>query len=65
MKRKAHYPVTHTQIENFTANSGAQHVSIDNAFLGPIPESILITVVKNTAFLGSASKNPFHFINMI
>jgi hypothetical protein len=32
MERKA-YPVTHTQIKNFTANSGAQQVSIDNAFI--------------------------------
>jgi hypothetical protein len=38
MKRKAHYPITHTQIKTFTASSGAQQVSIDNAFLGPIPE---------------------------
>jgi hypothetical protein len=40
---------------------GAQQVSIDNAFLGPIPERILIALVKNNAFFGSASTNPFHF----
>jgi hypothetical protein len=61
MKRKAHYPVTHTQIENFTASSGSQQVSNNNAFLGPIPERILIALVKNTAFVGSASTNPYHF----
>jgi hypothetical protein len=61
MKLKAHYPVTHTQIKTFTASSGAQRVSIDNAFVGPIPERILIAMVKNTAFVGSASTNPFHF----
>ena len=61
MKRKAHYPVTHTQIKTFTASSGAQQVSIDNAFLGPIPERILLGFVKNTAFVGSASTNPFQF----
>ena len=61
MKRKAHYPVTHTQIKIFTASSGAQQVSIDNAFLGPIPERILLGLVKNTDFLGSASTNAFHF----
>ena len=31
-----------------------------NAFLGPIPERILIILVKNTAFVGSASTNLFH-----
>jgi len=61
MKRKAHYPVTHTQIKTFTASSGAQQVSINNAFLGPVPERILIAFVKNTAFVGSASTNPFNF----
>jgi hypothetical protein len=61
MKCKAHYPVTHTQIKTFTASSGPQQVSIDNAFLGPLPERILIAFVKNTAFVGSAGTNPFHF----
>ena len=60
MKRKAHYPVTHTQIKTFTVSSGSQQISIDNAFLGPIPERILICLVK-TAFVGSPSTNPFHF----
>ena len=61
MKRKAHYPLTHTQIKTFTASAGAQQVSIDNAFLGPIPERLLVAIVKNTAFVGSASTNPFQF----
>jgi hypothetical protein len=45
----------------FTAISGAQQVSSDNAFLGPIPEWILKALVKNTAIVGSASTNPYHF----
>jgi hypothetical protein len=61
MKCKAYYPVTHTQIKIFTASSGAQQISIDNVFLGPNPERILIPLVKNTAFVGSVSTNPFHF----
>ena len=61
MKCKAHYPVTHTQIKIFTASSEAQQVSIDYAFLGPILERIIIALVKNTAFVGSSSTNPFHF----
>jgi hypothetical protein len=61
MKRKAHYPVTHTQIKTFTASSGAKQVSIDNSFLGPIPERLLVVLVKNSAFVGSTTTNPFHF----
>jgi len=61
MKPKAYYPVTNTQIRTFTASSWAQQLSIDNAFLGPIPERILIALVKNTVFVASASTNPFNF----
>jgi len=61
IKRKAHYPVTLIQIKTFSASSGAQQMFIDNAFIGPIPERILIALVKYTAFVGSASTNPFQF----
>jgi hypothetical protein len=60
-KCRAHYPVTYTQIKTFTASSGAQQLSIDNAFLGQIPESILIAMVKISAFVSSANTNPFYF----
>ena len=61
MKRKAHYPVTHTQIKTFITSSGRHQVSIDSAFLEPIPEKILLGFVKNTDFVGSAFTNSFHF----
>ena len=61
MKRKAHYPVTHTQIKTFTVSSGAQQISIDNAFLGTITERVQIALIKNTAIVGSASTYPYHF----
>jgi len=61
MNRKAHYPVTHTQIKVSTASSGTQLISINNAFFGPVPDRILIVLVKNAAFVGPASTNPFHF----
>ena len=58
MKRKAHYPVTHTQIKTFTVSSGAQQVFINNEFLGPIPERIPIALVKNSSFVDYTSTNP-------
>jgi hypothetical protein len=61
VKKRRTNSVTHTQIQTFTARSGAQQIFIDNAFLGQIPETILIAMVKNTAFVGSANTNPFHF----
>ena len=58
--------MTRNQIKTFTASSGSQQVSINNAFLGHIPERILIVLVKNIAFVGSASTNPlsFHYCDM-
>jgi hypothetical protein len=50
---------------HFTARSGAQQAFIYNVFLGPIPEGILTALVKNTAFVGSASRNPYHFQHYI
>ena len=61
MNREAQYPVRYAQIKIFTASSGAQQVSIYNAFFGPDPERIFIALVKNTAFVCSASTNLFHF----
>ena len=70
MKRKAYYPVTYTQYKIFIAISGAQWVSISNAFLGPIPERIIIAMVKNPGFVCSASTNPvllyyYYYINLV
>ena len=55
MGRSAHYPVTHTQIKTLTASSGAQQVSIENAFLGPILERILVALFKISKIVCSAS----------
>jgi hypothetical protein len=45
VKRKAHYP-DHILRSSFTS-SGTQQISINNAFLGPVPDRILIVLVKN------------------
>ena len=44
MKRKAHYHFT--QIKPFTTSSEVQQVSINNAFLGPVPESLLLVFLR-------------------
>jgi hypothetical protein len=60
IKRITYYPVTHTEIKTFTASSRALQASIDNAFLGPIPEKLLKGLVKSSAFVGSTTTNPIH-----
>jgi hypothetical protein len=44
--------------------SGAHQVSVDNTFLGPIPEMLLIGLIKNTAFVGPVSPFQFHHYDM-
>ena len=61
MKRNAHYPVTHTQIQTFGASSGSQQISINIVLFRPITERILIVLVKKPEFVASASTNPYHF----
>jgi hypothetical protein len=47
----------------FRASSGTQQISINNAFLWPVPGRVLMVLVKIVAFVGSASTNPFHFLH--
>jgi hypothetical protein len=64
MKRKAH-PVTHTQIKTFTASSGSQQISINNAFLWPVPDRILVSLVKMQHLLVLPVRIPFTFTIVI
>jgi len=61
MKTKTLYPLTITQIKKFKASSRDQEVSIDIAYLGPVPRWILVAFVKNNPFVVFASTYPFHF----
>jgi len=57
----ARYNLTRVELKSFTFYSEAQSLSLDNAVLGIIPKRLLFTMVKNTKFLGSVTKNPYHF----
>jgi len=57
----ARYNVTRFELKSFTFSSGLQLLSIDFAVLGTIPKRLLLTMVKNTKFLGSVTTNPYHF----
>jgi len=55
------YNLTRIELKTFTFAAGTQSLSIDNAVLGQLPKRLIITMVKNTDFLGSMSSNPFNF----
>jgi hypothetical protein len=55
------YPINKTLIKNNLINSGVSNFYWTNLFEGFIPKLVLLTFVKNSAFNGKYSENPFHF----
>ena len=57
----AHFPITHTVMKNYTIPEGYSTHEIDGLFMGQRPYAITIGFVKNTAFTGTLTLNPFEF----
>jgi hypothetical protein len=55
------YNLTRVELKTFTFAKESKSLSIDNAVLGPIPKSLLFTMIKNTDFLGSIDTNSYLF----
>jgi len=55
------YNLTRIELKTFTFTAGSQSLSMNNAVLGRLPKRLIITIVKNTYFLGSMTSNPFNF----
>jgi len=55
------YNLTRMELKTFTFGAGSQSLSVNNAVLGRLPKRLTITIVKNTAFLGTMSSNPYNF----
>ncbi|KAG8239865.1 hypothetical protein J437_LFUL018976 [Ladona fulva] len=48
-----------SELKTFTVPSGGRTLSIDNAIVGRIPNTIIFTMVDNDSYAGSITKNPF------
>jgi hypothetical protein len=57
----ARYNFTRVELKTFTFASGSQSLSIDNAVLGILPKRLILTMIKNTDYLGSLDSNPYNF----
>ncbi len=57
----AYYPYTESDIKSFVISEGSAGRSLDNLYLGNIPNRITVVFVKKSAFNGSYNKNPFNF----
>ena len=55
------YNIKRIELKTFTFGAGSQSLSVNNAVLGRLPKRLTITIVKNTAFLGTMSSNPYNF----
>ena len=57
----ARYNMPRIDLKTFTFSAGSKSLSIDNAVLGPLPQSLLFTMIKNSDFIGSVETNPYKF----
>ena len=58
----ATYPVNHVITKSFTVSSGTSTIELDNVFTGQLPSKVFLGLVKNAAFHGSYSLNPYNFV---
>ena len=58
------YNFKKSDIKAFTIPSGILNWSMDDIFLGRIPESVTIALTESDAFYGNVTKNPFNFKHM-
>ena len=55
------YNITRIELKTFTYGAGSQSLSMNNVVLGRLPKRVIITMFKNTDFLGTINSNPFNF----
>lgn len=59
----AKYPIKRTDVKTVSITAGLRDKSIDNLYLGPTPNRIIIGFVDNRALNGDYKYNPFNFQN--
>jgi len=53
--------MTRVELKKFTFSAGSKSLPIDNALLGPVPEDLIFTMVKNADFIATVDTNPYKF----
>lgn len=62
-KQNAVYPYTENEIKTFTLNKTSSSHTLNSIFRGRLPKTIIIAMIKTSAFNGEYKKNPFKFDN--
>lgn len=60
-KTNSMIPFKKTVCKIISLQQGNRSVQLDNVFLGKMPERIVLGMVKDSAFLGTYTENPFKF----
>ena len=59
----AMYPFWKSNIKSFTIPSGVNSFSAEDIFNGLVPNRCVVVFVRNEAFVGSLTQNPFNFVH--
>lgn len=57
----AKYPINRVDVKAITIPTGSQTKTMDNLFLGSLPQRCIIGFVDTAAFNGTVTSNPFNF----
>ena len=58
------YPTPTPVMSTALIYNGVQAFEKDNIFSGKVPKLLMFAIVKNSAFNGSVSENPFYYLNL-
>ena len=61
MKSPAKFPITRKECKVLAIPAGFRSFTKDNIFLGHLPKRLVIGMIRNTAFAGVATSNPYKF----
>lgn len=60
-KATVKYPLTRVDIRNVSIPKDMQSKTLDNLFLGQLPNRVIVGFVSNSAFNGTLTTNPYNF----
>lgn len=63
-KTPALYPFNRSEIKAYSIPAGLLTWSMDDLFLGNVPDRVVVGLTNSLGFSGSVSKNPFNFNDM-
>ena len=61
LTKPVHYENTYVTAKTFAVAAGSESVTLDNIYMGPIPNRILMVMVADDALGGTYGTNPFNF----